>query len=150
MRLPWLILLAIPSAVSPAAAQVTVSPVRDLAFGPVIVGVATYIGPSHPTRSGQFRLTAPVGSRVQLRLTLPNRLDGPGGAQLPIGFANNDALVVGTGGGSAANTFNPKATLVFRTTTATTNVFVGGTVTPAATQAQGNYANTITLTVNIF
>lgn len=148
MRFPWLLLLPM-FAVPPLAAQVSVAPIRDLAFGPVIVGVPTTIGPSHPTRSGQFQIAAPLGTRVQIRFTLPNQLDGPTGAQLPITFSNNDALVVGTGSNSAPMTFNPKATRVFQVPGPTTNVFVGGRVTPAGNQAQGSYAATITLTVMV-
>jgi hypothetical protein len=150
MRSRLLVLLPALVGVPSAAAQISVSPVRDLAFGPVIVGVPTTIGPSDPTRSGQFRITAPLDTRIQIRLTLPNQLGGPAGAQLPIDFANNDAIVVGTGSGSVPSTFNPKATHVLRTTSATTNVFIGGRVTPATNQAQGNYTATITLTVTNF
>jgi hypothetical protein len=150
MRFPWLLVLAaLLTASSPAAAQITLTPVRDLAFGPVIVGVPTHIGPSHPVRSGQFQFTAPLLSRVQLRFTLPNQLDGPAGATLPIGFANNDALHVGTAPASVPMTFNPKATRTFVVTDATILVFIGGTVSPAGTQAPGTYAGTITLTVTI-
>ena len=145
-----LALAALPAASRPAAAQITVTPVRDLAFGPVIVGVPTYIGPSHPVRSGQFRITAGPLSRVRLRFTLPARLDGPGGATLPIDFNNNDVLHVGTAPNSVPETFNPKATKNIQVTTDTTILlFIGGTVSPAGNQPQGNYAGTITLTVTI-
>jgi hypothetical protein len=151
MRFVLLLTLAALSAASrPTAAQITVTPVRDLAFGPVIVGVATHIGPSHPARSGQFRVTTVPPLRVRLRFTLPTRLDGPGGATLPIDFNNNDALHVGTAANSVPETFNPKATTNAQMTTGTTLfVFIGGTVSPAGNQRQGNYAGTITLTVTI-
>jgi hypothetical protein len=68
---------------------------------------------------------------------------------LPIGFANNDALHVGTAPASVPVTFNPKATRTFLVTDTTILVFIGGTVSPAGTQAPGNYAGTITLTVTI-
>lgn len=133
-----------------AAAQVTVTPIRDLAFGPVIVGIPSTVPPTHPTRSGQFRFTAPLLSRVQLRLTLPNQLNGPAGASLPITFSNNDAMYVGTFPGSTPTTFNPKANRNVQLLLGTTyNVFVGGRVTPAANQRQGNYAAPITLTVTV-
>jgi hypothetical protein len=150
LQLPLPVLLAALLGAPSAAAQIAVAPVRDLAFGPVIVGVPSTVGPSHPTRSGQFQISAPLATRVQIRLTLPNQLAGPAGAQLPIGFSNNDAIVVGTASGSVPSTFNPKATHVFRTTSAITNVFIGGSVTPAASQPQGNYAATIILTVTNF
>jgi uncharacterized protein DUF4402 len=152
MRLtPLLVLAALLATSRPAGAQITVTPVRDLAFGPVIVGVPTQIGPSHPVRSGQFRVTTVPLVRVRLRFTLPNQLDGPAGATMPISFSNNDALHVGSAPNSVPETFNPKATRnVQITTDPTLFVFIGGTVSPAANQAQGNYAGTITLTVNIF
>ena len=47
-------------------------------------------------------------------------------------------------------TFNPNAAQTFNIVTSTTiNVFIGGTVSPAADQAIGAYTNTITLTVTV-
>ena len=151
MRSSLLVLaLALPAVVGTADAQVSVVPIRDLAFGPVIVGVSSNVPPSHPTRSGQFRLTAPVNTRVRLRLTLPNRLDGPGGATLPINFSNNDAMYMGTAANSQPSTFNPKGAAVqVIVDSPTTNVWVGGTVSPAGNQAHGTYTGTITLTVTV-
>jgi len=141
-------LAALLAASRPVAGQVAVTLVRDLAFGPVIVGVPTHIAPIHPVRSGQFRVSAPPLSKVQLRFTLPTRLGGPGGATLPIDFANNDALDVGTISGSVPVFFNPKATRNVQLPAGTLFVFIGGTVLPAANQPPGKYAATITLTVN--
>ena len=151
MRFTWLLAAAALLAVTrPAAAQITVSPIRNLAFGPVIVGVPTRIGPSHPIRSGQFRLTAPLLLRVRFRFTLPNRLNGPLGATMPISFSNSDAIAVGTASSSVPVTFDPKVAQTFQIVSSTTiNVFIGGTVTPAGNQRQGNYTNTITFTVTI-
>ncbi len=152
MRFTWLFATAaLVAAGRPAAAQISVIPVRDLAFGPVIAGIPTSIGPSHPVRSGQFRVTAPLNSRLQFRLTLPTRLDGPAGARLPINFSNNDAIAVGTAPNSVPDVFNPKATKVVQNVTSTTtDVFIGGTVSPAGNQPQGNYTGTITFTVTNF
>ena len=149
MRFLWLCLTAALVAVPRVAAQIAVSPVRDLAFGPVIVGVPTSVGPDHPMRSGQFRVSAPALARVQVRFTLPDRLDGPAGATLPIAFANDDALQVGGGSGGGRATFNPKATRNLQIADGTAFVFIGGTVTPAGNQTQGTYTGTITLTINI-
>ena len=96
MRFQLLVLLAALAAAPSAAAQISVSPIRDLAFGPVIVGVPSTVAPSHPTRSGQFRITAPVGTKVQVRFTLPDASSpGLAGAQLPISFGSNDAIAIG-------------------------------------------------------
>jgi hypothetical protein len=152
MRLVPLVTLAVLTATGrPAAAQITVTPVRDLAFGPVIAGVPTHIGPSHPVRSGQWRVTSLPLLRMRLRFTLPNRLNGPAGATLPISFSNNDGIYVGTAGGSVPTSFNPKATTnISGSINTTTLVFIGGTVSPTGKQPEGNYAGTITLTVTFF
>jgi hypothetical protein len=152
MRFTWLLVLAaLLTASGPAAAQITVTPVRDLAFGPVIVGVPTQVGPSHPVRSGQFRLTAPLLTLVRFQLSLPNRLDGPAGARLPISYDGTSGIVVAAAPNSLPLTFNPRASQKFLFVTSTTAfVFVGGTVSPAGNQQQGSYAGTITITVNVF
>ena len=151
MRFQLLVVLAALAAATSASAQISVSPIRDLAFGSVIVGVPSTVGPSHPTRSGQLRITAPVGTKVQVRFTLPGQLAGPSGAQLPINFSSSDAMALGGWPGSTPDVFNPKATRNLQFTGGTIyNVFVGGTVSPAANQRTGNYAATITLTVTNF
>ena len=141
---------ALLTAASPAAAQITVSGIRNLAFGPVIRGVATHVFPNNPVKSGQFRFVTAIGNRVRVQFTLPNRLNGPAGATMPISFSTTDAIAVGTAAISVPVTFNPKGARVFVIVTSTTiNVFIGGTVTPAAAQALGAYTNTITLTVTV-
>jgi hypothetical protein len=135
---------------SPAAAQITVSGIRNLAFGPVIRGIATHVLPSDAVKSGQFRFVTAIGNQVRVQFTLPNRLNGPSGGQLPISFGTTDAIAVGSGGSSVPVTFNPNTAQNFTIVTSTTiNVFIGGTVTPAANQTLGAYTNTITLTVTI-
>ena len=151
MRFQLLVLLPALAAAPSAAAQVSITGIRDLTFGPVIVGIPSSVGPSHPTKSGQFRITAPLSSKVQVRFTLPDALAGPGGAQLPISFGSNDAMAIGSAPGSTPITFNPKATRnpQFQPSTAY-DVFIGGTVTPAGNQQPGSYAATITLTITNF
>ncbi len=143
---------AILGAASPAAAQISVTGMRDLAFGPVIVGIASTVAPSDPLRSGRFRITAPAGSRLKLDFDVPNRLDGPGGARLQIKFANSDAIALGNAPGSVPVVLdpNPKAITRYQMGTSTAvDVFLGGTVTPAGNQAPGSYVGTIILTVTI-
>jgi hypothetical protein len=151
MQFRLLALLGSLVAATPATAQVSITAIRDLAFGPVIVGIPSTVAPTHPTRSGQFRLTAPLNSKVQIRFTLPDQLAGPAGAQLPISFGSNDAMAVGSAPGSTPMFWNPKATRnpQFQPSTAY-DVFIGGTVTPAGNQRPGSYAATITLTITNF
>jgi hypothetical protein len=138
--------------VAPAAAQVSVAGIRNLAFGPVIIGIPSSVPPSDALRSGQYRFTAPAGSRVRIDFDLPGQLNGPGTAKLTIKFGKTDAVIVGNAPGSVPTALdpNPKANLKYDMGTSTAaNVFLGGTVTPAANQAPGSYIATITLTVTI-
>lgn len=141
---------ALLAAASPAAAQITVTGTRNLAFGPVIRGVVTHVLPSDAVKSGQFRFVTAIGNRVRVQFTLPNRLNGPSGATLPISFGTTDGIAVGSAPSSIPVTFNPNTAQSFSIVTSTViNVFIGGTVSPAAGQAIGAYTNTITLTVTI-
>ena len=138
--------------VAPAAAQVSVAGIRNLAFGPVIIGIPSTVAPSDAVRSGQYRFTAPAGSRVRIDFDLPSQLNGPASAKLPIKFGKTDAVLVGNAPGSVPTALdpNPKANLKYDMGTSTAaNIFLGGTVTPAGNQAPGSYVATITLTVTI-
>lgn len=138
------------AAAPPVAAQVTVSGQRNLAFGPVIKGVATHVFPNDAVKSGQFRFVTAIGNTIRLQFTLPTRLNGPSGAQLPTSFGTTDGIAVGTASNSVPATFNPNAAQTYNIVTSTTiNVFIGGTVSPAANQTVGAYTNTITLTVTV-
>jgi hypothetical protein len=140
-------LLAAPS----AGAQVSVAGVRNLAFGFLTLGVNATVPPSHPVKSGQWNLTAPLGQRIQIRLTVPNQLLGPSGATLPISIKNGDAFVQGTWSGAAANSFNPGSNVNFRFTGGTQAILrLGGSTTPAANQRTGAYVNTAICTINVF
>jgi hypothetical protein len=135
------------AAATPAAAQLSVTGIRNLAFGPVIRGVALHVLPSDAVRSGQFRFVTPIGSVVRLQFTLPNRLNGPAGATMPISFNSTDAFAVGA---AAPVTFNPNNAQTFTIVSSNTiNVYIGGTVSPSAAQTFGSYANTITLTLTL-
>jgi len=136
---------------SPAAAQVSLAGVRDLAFGFLSLGVTTTVLPTDPIRSGQWTITAPVGQRVQIRLTLPNQLLGPSGASLPVSFRNGDAFIQGTWTGAVTNTFNPSATVNFNFTGGSQAIIrLGGQLTPAANQRTGSYTNTAVCTITVF
>lgn len=133
---------------SPANAQITVSGVRALAFGAVMGGIASQVMPSDAVKSGMFQLQSSNGNRARMQLTLPNRLNGPAGATLPISFGATDATATGNAGNSNPVTFNPNTPQNLTIVPSTPIVlFLGGTVSPAANQAVGAYANTITLTV---
>ena len=152
----WHLLLAIPSSLalvtSGARAQLTVQGVRDLDFGVVVPGIQAVIAPTDPIKSGQFYLRVPaIGDRVQVRFDLPSQLVGPGGATMPISFANADGMAVGTAPSSPPLFFNPQSTTNLKMQTSTdANIWLGGRVSPTATQAVGSYSATVVLTVTVF
>jgi hypothetical protein len=142
-----IVLLAAPS----AAAQVSVAGVRNLAFGFLTLGVQSTVPPSDPVKSGQWNLTAPVGQRIQIRLTVPNQLQGPAGATLPVSIKNGDAFVQGTWSGATPNSFNPAGNVNFRFTGGTQAILrLGGSTTPSPTQRTGAYSNTAVCTITVF
>lgn len=131
-------------------AQLTVTGIRNLAFGPVIRGIPSSVAPSDPVKSGQFEFIVPIGSRVRLQFTLPTRLNGPGAARLTIAFNTTDGIALGQGPSSVPVTFNPNVAQTFNIVSSNRIwVFLGGRVTPTGTQATGNYTNTVTFTVTV-
>lgn len=134
----------------PAAAQLSLAGVRDLDFGPVARGITAVVPPVDAIRSGQFTITGSAGMQVQFRLTLPNHLNGPSGATMPITFGAGDAFIQETLTGSVPDYFNPGATKVFRFTTGSQAVVrLGGRIAPGASQQSGAYGNTVLATVTL-
>ncbi len=130
-------------------AQVQVVGVRDLAFGLVIAGVPTTVSPGDPTRSGEFTVDAPRGSRISVSFALPAGLTGPPGASLPISFTNRDALATGLGRGAQA--FDPRRSRTFRFPRAgVMTLYLGGTASPSTGQAPGAYMAPVILNVIVF
>ena len=137
---------------SSATAQLTVQGVRDLDFGVVLPGIQAAVTPTDPIKSGQFYFRTPaIGSRVQIRFVLPSQLSGPGGATMAISFSNNDAMAQETAPSSLRSFFNPRSTRNVRMRTSTdANIWLGGRVSPTATQAVGAYSAAVVLTVTVF
>jgi hypothetical protein len=132
------------------SAQLSVVGLRNLAFGAVIQGISSRVPPSDPVKSGQFEILVPAGSRVRVRYTLPNRLNGPAGARMNIQFGNNDAIALLQAPAGVPSTFNPRAPQTINMGPSTRLwIFLGGTVTPPGTQAPGAYSNTVILTVTV-
>ena len=136
----------------PLAAQSTVTGIRNLDFGPVIRGVPSAVSPNDPIRSGRFYVRHIINRQVQVRFTLPTQLARvAGGANMPISFSATDAVAKGTAPTSNPVTFNPNNAITFTlTTSADFFINLGGRVSPAAGQATGAYAGTITLTCTFF
>jgi hypothetical protein len=149
MRIPLLSIMAILTAGS-AHAQISVAGVRDLAFGSVAVGVTTAVLPTDPVRSGQWTITANLGNQVQIKLTLPNNLNGPSGATMPVLFTTGDVFVQENSTGSQPDYFNPGGAKVFKFSRGTQAfIRLGGRVTPAVGQRSGAYASSALITVTL-
>jgi len=133
-----------------ASAQLTVTGIRNLAFGVVIKGIPKSISPNDPVQSGQFEFTIPIGNRIRLQFTLPATLAGPAGATMPISFGATDGVAVGSAPSSIPVTFDPRVAQTFNIVTSNRiEVFLGGRVTPAANQTTGFYSRTVTLTITV-
>lgn len=127
----------------------TVTGVRALDFGNVFPGVAKSIAVAAAT-SGQFNLTGQNSANVNLTFTLPTDLVS-GANNLPIGtwtgYHNTSASA---SAGGTAFTPSAAATATAFSGTGQLFVYVGGTVTPGASQAAGTYTGTVTLTAAYF
>jgi hypothetical protein len=131
----------------------TVTGIRDLDFGFVVRGVASTVSPSDPIRSGRFYIKYVVGGRVKVNFTLPAALNRVGGgATLAIQFRNGDAAWQETAPGSAFTVFNPNGVSNIHPLVASPDMYVylGGRVSPTASQLTGAYTGTVVLIATFF
>jgi len=146
------------SATATVLKAMSVTQVQNLAFGNVFQGTNKSVDPSSSS-AGQFTVAGTGGAGVTLDFTLPNegvtgntytyQLDqGSGGtAKLKITFAADDANWEDGASYNSTNEFDPASTVgATIDTDDEIYVFIGGTVQPTATQAEGSYTGTITLT----
>jgi hypothetical protein len=126
----------------------TVTGARPLDFGNVFPGVARSVGVAAGT-SGRFDLTGQSSANVNVSFTLPTNLTS-GGNNLPINAWTGYLNTTNATTGGAAFTPSVSATPTAFGATGNLFVFIGGTVTPAANQAAGNYTGTVTLTAAYF
>ena len=134
---------------SGAEAQVTAVPQKNLAFGMLVPGVATRVLVSDVARRAEWILTG--RGTPTLSFVLPASMLGPGGAQMPMTFVSGDAAWQRSnpgGGGGGMTTVDPNTPFSIAVAARqTVRLFLGGTATPAPTQAAGNYTATITLII---
>lgn len=137
---------------------------RPLNFGTVVPGTPVSIAPNAPD-GAEFRISG-VKSRksIDITITVPTGLTGPGGATIPLNFNSNVAGLcevdtTGTCVTASYTTWNPVTTPTFHDTpqryspgrkTYTYDlysVYLGGGASPAATQKPGTYTGTIGVTI---
>lgn len=131
---------------------VRVNGVRSVGFGTVFPGIPKSVLRTDALNSGRFDIRSAAGSQLQLSFALPAAMTGPGGAAMPLSFGGGDAGFSATQSVASQVGFDPR--VAFLATMGgppgRAAVFLGGTVTPLASQPAGSYTGTITLTVVYF
>lgn len=128
----------------------TVTGVRDLAFGAVLPGVSRVVPRTDPANSGQFDIKGPNGNQVLLTFTLPTAMNGPAGAQMPLVFGSSDAGYSESQAIGSQIGFDPKQSFTaVLSKTGRGSVFIGATANPATNQRAGAYTAILTLTVTV-
>lgn len=127
---------------------ITIAGTRNLDFGNVFPGVNKTVAVAAAT-SGQFQLGGQASANVNLTFTLPTNLVS-GANNLPIGTWTGCTNATNTTTGCTAFTPSGTPTASAFSGAGALWVFVGATVSPAAAQAAGNYAGTVTLTAAYF
>ena len=137
-----------------AGVPITFLNLQDLNFGTVTRGVPRTVA-QNTASAGKVRVAGTPNAFAQIRFTLPTQLpniQAVPGINMPISFAANSARwrrrSDAAGGGTIFNPaigvnnarFGGAARPYFF-------VYLGGTVTPSATQAPGIYQGTIILTI---
>ncbi|HET6232874.1 MAG TPA: DUF4402 domain-containing protein [Longimicrobiaceae bacterium] len=141
----------------------TIDGVKGLNFGTLTPGIPVTVLPTS-VQAGEGRGTgADFVHSITTTLTLPTVLTGPGGATLPVSFNGNYAGSCEINNSNVCDvasrqTWNPVVTPTHTDTPFNTgpgntyryprySVYVGGRVTPAASQRAGVYTGTIGITV---
>jgi len=131
---------------------VRVNGVRSVSFGTVFPGIPKSVLRTDALNSGRFDIRAAAGSQLQLSFALPAAMTGPGGAAMPLSFGGGDAGFSATQSVASQVGFDPRVPFLATMggPPGRAAVFLGGTVTPLASQPAGSYTGTITLTVVYF
>jgi hypothetical protein len=131
-----------------AAAQrpVDVQGRADLDFGIMVAGVPTSVAPFPD--GGQFRIRGAWGAEMQIQMTLPGALTGPGGSA-PLTFGPTDGRHGPLPFNLGLQTFDPRLPLTIVMTIFQTHyIWLGGTVSPPIQLTAGTYTATIVLTAS--
>ncbi len=148
-----------PSAVITADAVVvtvgmTITTVRDLAFGTVPKGIATTVAPA-AAGAGHWQVVGNPNAFVTIAFTLPTLLtniQALPGSTMPISFGATSALWRRANNNPAgATAFDPALGTTGRLgppANPTLYIWIGGTVNPAPTAKPGIYQGTIVLSLS--
>ncbi len=132
---------------------ITVTSLRDLNFGTVLKGVPTTVLPSNAA-AGAWQVQGDKNAQVAIAFTLPTLLtniQALPGSTMPISFAATSALWNrGTNNVAGATAFNPSAGTTGKLGPPANPyiyLWIGGTVSPAATAKPGIYTGTIIVSI---
>jgi hypothetical protein len=138
--------LAAGLATAPAAAQIAVFPVQNLAFGDLRAGQAELVSPDDQARRGEFEI---VGTgRVTITLVLPAEMVSPSGKRLPLRFDKDDISLEFAETGRDRS-FDPKKphNINIKKKEGAVSMYVGGLALPTATQPPGRYSAAMSIQV---
>jgi len=131
----------------------TITTLRDLAFGTVIKGVATTVLPTAPS-AGAFQVTGSANAFASISFTLPavlTNIQALPGSTMPISFSGTSARWNRATNNAAAGTaFDPAGGTVGRfgpPPNPNLYIWLGGTVNPAPTAKPGIYQGTVVVSL---
>ena len=131
----------------------TIATIRELDFGSVPKGAATTVAPAAAT-AGQWQIAGSSNAFVTIAFTLPTvltNIQALPGSTMPISFGLTSALWRRANTNPAgATAFSPALGTVGRfgpPSDPTINIWIGGTVNPAAAAKPGIYQGTIILSL---
>lgn len=128
----------------------TVSGVRALAFGTVLPGIPQTVLRTDAVNGGQFDITGPKLSNVQITFSLPGAMTGPGGASLPLSFGGSAAGFSASQSIGSQVGFDPQQSFAGQLSqNGRASVYIGGTAQPQAFQNAGSYTAILTMSVTI-
>jgi Domain of unknown function (DUF4402) len=132
----------------------TITTLSNLAFGSVLKGVATTVAPSQ-AGAGEWQVSGGANANVNISFTLPTQLvniQAQPGSTMPISFGATSALWRRANNNPAgATAFNPNVGTVGKLgppPNPTMYIWIGGTVTPAATAKPGIYRGTVIVSLS--
>jgi len=146
----------LPTSVDILFPPITASGVRPITFGTVLPGTTVSVAPRTP-QGAEFRIGGVLGRKsVDITLTLPTVLTGPGGATVPLSFAGSNAAVceldlLGICQAASLMSWDPVATPTTRVRPLKVGpgpkvfvnpqlaLYLGASVSPSATQRAGHY-----------
>jgi hypothetical protein len=156
-----LLAAALPGALGAQSAQIgaaaeisttalTVGQLADLRFGDVVPGVSTVVD-GRDTRAGEFQITGNRNAEVQITMTLPTELS-TGYWTMPISFGATSGCWRTLAMQNNCTYWDPNTVLVerIRNQNYPNNrlfVWIGGVVSPGASQNPGMYLGDISLSV---